>query len=395
MNQTLINKKHILHLPKWYPHPADVQNGVFIKKHIEAAAEKFDCSVVFATSARQKENYNIESKIEENVFTVKVFFKEFEQRNILKPVIHTFQYLAAMRKGMNLAKKQFGKPALIHAHVVLRTAILALIYAFIHHIPFIITEHWSGFMNGNFQRKNPVYRKLVIFVLKRAAKIIVVSNILKESLIRIGIEASKIAVIPNIVDALPQAESRRIESENQKLIFISVADLVDDIKNISDVIKTVAEIPANDDFEYWIVGDGVDKEKLVRLAENFGLLNKQVFFLGRKTNHEVLEIINEAAFLVLNSLTETFSVVTAEALLAGKPVIATRCGGPEVFVNESNGILIEPGNRKELKAAIIKMMDTCKSYNPEILKNSISKKYGREVVSKEILSIYDEVFNRK
>jgi len=223
----------------------------------------------------------------------------------------------------------------------------------------------------------------------------VVSKILKQSLERIGIEASKISIIPNIVDALPQAESRRIESENQKLIFISVADLVDEIKNISDVIKTVAEIPANDDFEYWIVGDGEDKEKLVRLAESFGLLNKQVFFLGRKTNHEVLEIINEAAFLVLNSFTETFSVVTAEALLAGKPVIATRCGGPEVFVNENNGILIKTGNRKELKAAIIKMMDTYKSYNPEILKDSINKKYGREVVSKEILSIYDEVFNRK
>ncbi len=395
MNQTLINKKHILHLPKWYPHPADVQNGVFIKKHIEAVPKKYDCSVVFATSARQKENLKIESKTEENVFTVKVFFREFEQRNILKPVIHTIRYLSAMRKGMNLAKKQFGKPAIIHAHVVLRTALLAWILAFYHHIPFIITEHWSGFMNGDFQRKNLIYQKLVIFVMRRAAKIVVVSKNLKESLVTIGIKDSKFSIIPNIVDALPQAENRRFTASPGRIIFLSVADLVDRIKNISDVIKTVAELPENFETEYWIVGDGEDKEKLVQLTESFGLLNNKIFFLGRKNNDEVLKIINEVDFLVLNSFTETFSVVTAEALLAGKPVIATRCGGPEIFVNETNGILIEPGNRAALKASIINMMGNYKSYNPEILKNPIREKFGREAVGKEILAIYDEVFIRK
>jgi glycosyltransferase involved in cell wall biosynthesis len=351
--------------------------------------------VVFATSARQKENLKIESKTEENVFTVKVFFREFEQRNILKPVIHTIRYLSAMRKGMNLAKKQFGKPAIIHAHVVLRTALLAWILAFYHHIPFILTEHWSGFMNGDFQRKNLIYQKLVIFVMRRAAKIVVVSKNLKESLVTIGIKDSKFSIIPNIVDALPQAENRRFTASPGRIIFLSVADLVDRIKNISDVIKTVAELPENFETEYWIVGDGEDKEKLVQLTESFGLLNNKIFFLGRKNNDEVLKIINEVDFLVLNSFTETFSVVTAEALLAGKPVIATRCGGPEIFVNETNGILIEPGNRAALKASIINMMGNYKSYNPEILKNPIREKFGREAVGKEILAIYDEVFIRK
>ena len=117
--------------------------------------------------------------------------------------------------------------------------------------------------------------------------------------------------------------------------------------------------------------------------------------MGRKNNDEVLKIINEVDFLVLNSFTETFSVVTAEALLAGKPVISTRCGGPEFFINETNGILIEPGNREVLSAAIISMMSNYKSYNPEILKNPIREKFGREAVGKEILAMYDEVFNRK
>lgn len=395
MSQTLTKKKHILHFPKWYPQPADIQNGVFIKKHIGVTVEKFNSSVVFATSARQNNKFEVQASFVEGVFTVEVFFRECGSKSGFKPVVHAFRYLKAMCKGIKLARLQFGKPTFIHAHIVLRTALLAWILAIYHHIPFIISEHWSGFMNGNFQRKNLFYRKLVILVMRKAAKIVVVSKNLKESLVRIGIEDSKISIIPNIVDDLPQAENRRFTASSDKIIFLSVADLVDRIKNISDIIKTVAELPEKPVFEYWIVGDGEDKEKLVQLTESLGLLNKKVFFLGRKTNEEVLKIINEVVFLVLNSFTETFSVVTAEALLAGKPVIAARCGGPEIFVNETNGILIEPGNRAALRAAIISMMGSYKSYNPEILRNPIRKKFGREAVGKEILAIYDEVFNRK
>jgi len=385
------NKKHILHLPKWYPHPADVQNGVFIQKHIGVAAEKYNCSVVFATSARQKELYLLESQFDEGVFTVKVFFKEFNHQNVLKPIVHAFRYFVALRKGLKIVQQKFGKPDLIHAHVLLRTGLIAWFYGIYFNIPFIITEHWSGFINGNFDKKSPVFRKLAEFVFERAEKIIVVSGILKEALGKLGVKNSKISVVPNVVDALPQAGSKPPKTENDTVIIVTVADLVDEIKNISDVIKVVAGLSQNFKIEYWIVGDGADKEKLVGLATSLGVIDKQVFFAGRKTNEEVLEILNKVDFMVLNSISETFSVVTAEALLAGKPVIATRCGGPEIFINETNGILIEPANPEALKAAIVGMIGKYKSYNPEILKSTIREKFGREAVGSKILTIYDEI----
>ena len=387
------NKKHILHLPKWYPHPADVQNGVFIKKHIEVAAEKFDCSVVFATSAKQEMLYQIESQIDKGVFSAKVYFQEFDHQNAIKPFIHVFRYFVALRKGLKVAKQKFGKPDLIHAHVLLRTGLIAWFYGIYFNIPFIVSEHWSGFINGNFDRKSPVYRKLAEFVCGRAEKIIVVSGILKEALEKLGVKNSKITVVPNVVDVLPQAENEPLKTETDTVIFVTVADLVDEIKNISDVIKVVAQLTKSYKIEFWIVGDGEDKEKLENLATSLAVIDKQVFFVGRKTNEEVLKILNKVDFLILNSNSETFSVVTSESLLAGKPVIATRCGGPEIFVNETNGLLIEPGNPEALKAAIVEMIGKYKSYNPEILKSTIREKFGREAVGNKILAVYDEIFD--
>ena len=55
---------------------------------------------------------------------------------------------------------------------------------------------------------------------------------------------------------------------------------------------------------------------------------------------EIVKVYEECDCFVLPSAGETFGVVYVEAMAAGLPVIATRCGGPEDFVNEDNGILI-------------------------------------------------------
>lgn len=395
MDQYTLKRKHILHLPKWYPHPADIQNGVFIRKHIGAATEKYNCSVVFVYSAKQSKPYLVDARIEEGIFTIRVSFKEYMHQNAVKPLVHACRYLYSLHQGVVLARKQFGRPALVHAHILLRTPLIAWIYALYHHIPFVISEHWSGFINGNFMIKNFIYRKLAVFTLERSKTIIVVSEILKESLVNLGLNEMKIRIVPNIVDSIPSTDSNRSKQVNEKVIFVSVADMIDRIKNISAVIRIVAEISNSCNIEYWIIGDGEDKELLVGLADSLGVLDKQVFFWGRKSNKDVMEILNKVDFLVMNSFTETFSVVTAEAILAGKPVIATRCGGPETFVSENNGILIEPGDSEALKLSLIEMIRNYQNYDPQILKRTINEKFSSKVVGEKIIAIYDELINQK
>lgn len=77
-----------------------------------------------------------------------------------------------------------------------------------------------------------------------------------------------------------------------------------------------------------IGGDGPEKTKLEELVTKLGI-NKNIKFLGQLTRDEVKNKMNEeSSAFVLSSEYETFGVVVVEALALGKPVIATKCGGP-------------------------------------------------------------------
>jgi glycosyltransferase involved in cell wall biosynthesis len=381
-------KKNILHLPRWYPNPSDPQNGVFVEKQIKSVDNWFNNLVLFVKSEDITERYKVKKVVVNNTTTLNIYFKK--SNNTL---INLYRYLNGFKKGLKIIIKENGKPDLIHVHILLRTGILGWWYSKKFNIPYIVTEHWSGYITGAFEKKNFIYKKLSLFVLKSTSKIIVVSPSLKTELIQRGISEEKIEIIPNVVESLKNNNSTKIN--NDKTIILSVADLVDDIKRISDVIDVISKLDNKENIEYHIIGDGIDRERLETTAKRKGVLNSVVFFLGRKTNEEVLEIINSCDFLVTNSTIETFSVVTAEALLAGKPVIATRCGGPEYFVNKSNGILIKSRNRNELADAIKIMISTYSNYDPERLKQGVTDKFNSYKIGMQLKKVYDKVLQSK
>jgi glycosyltransferase involved in cell wall biosynthesis len=86
-------------------------------------------------------------------------------------------------------------------------------------------------------------------------------------------------------------------------------------------------------------------------------------------------------------------MTVAEALLAGKPVISTRCGGPEEFLHEKNSLLIEKDNEEQLTAAILKMADTFGQYNSEDIAAEIESKYGKEAIKSQLKSFYLQAIN--
>ncbi|OGB75312.1 hypothetical protein A2810_02405 [candidate division Kazan bacterium RIFCSPHIGHO2_01_FULL_49_10] len=110
-----------------------------------------------------------------------------------------------------------------------------------------------------------------------------------------------------------------------------------------------------------LVGGGPLRRKLEWLAKKLKI-DKQVVFTGSLSG--VSGILQLFTVFVLPSKSEAFGISILEAMRAGVPVIATKVGGiPEVVTTNKNGLLVDPGNPKQLSAAIMKLLNDKKLQN--------------------------------
>jgi glycosyltransferase involved in cell wall biosynthesis len=114
--------------------------------------------------------------------------------------------------------------------------------------------------------------------------------------------------------------------------------------------------------------------------------NGKVRFLGWR--HDVDEILPVLDILVLPSLNEGMGRVLVEAMAAGKPVVASNVGGiPDLVRHTYNGLLVTPGNAKELAESIKQIIA-----DPE--KMSLMGQRGRELCNQFSLEAMLEKLDR-
>ncbi|MHC1706235.1 MAG: glycosyltransferase family 4 protein [Bacteroidales bacterium] len=131
-----------------------------------------------------------------------------------------------------------------------------------------------------------------------------------------------------------------------------------------------------DDKHYflWIGGDPEStalKYSTAKLAE-VGLTSNFIF-TGDCNHQDYIKYLGAADALMLVSLEESFSLVTAEAIALGKPVIAFNCGGVSEFITDINGILVPPFSLDQMAEAAVRMTLMRNSYKSELMLDSVKR----------------------
>jgi alpha-maltose-1-phosphate synthase len=298
------------------------------------------------------------------------------------------KYWKAAMLGMKRVIQERGMPDLCHVHIMVRPAMVALAMKRRHGIPYILSEQSSEYLDGSFDRKGRLFKLWNRYLFAKASAVTAVSDWLGEGLVKAGLTGT-FNVVPNVVPGL----DRPLPAAGDPDHFMVVADLVDKTKNVSGVInalhKARREKPG---LRLTIIGDGPDRPMLEDLARSLQL-NGSVEFLGRLPNTGVLEHMSRAGSVIINSNVETFSVVTGEALALGRPVIATRCGGPAAFINSGNGILIGIRDTEALERSMVELSGKHGNYAPDRIRATVSERFSYEAVGHEFMKIYQRVLD--
>lgn len=381
---------HLLALPKWYPGLPDPQLGDFIRKQMLAVARLHRVSVVHACPVPELPvPYREELNTCDGAWELHCYYRpSLSPVMPLRKAINYRHYQQAMARGTARFVRERGKPDLVHAHILTRSVYMAWLLARKWGVPFIASEQSSVFLNGRWSAKSGAARYFDRFLLRQAAAATAVSPHLAAAMQSRGL-GKELAIVPNVVPGLDLP----LPAPGPAGQFLVVGDLVDGTKNISGVLHAMAKArEQGHDLKLEVIGGGPDREMLHRLAHGLGL-GEVVHWHGRLPQAGVLPVMARAGTVIINSIFETFSVVTGEALASGKPVIATRCGGPEAFVTPANGVLIPVGDNHALAKAMVQMADGHHRYEPAAIRNSIGQRFSAAAVARQFDAVYQRVLS--
>lgn len=367
-------KKKVLHLAKWYPNKEEPLLGIFIQKHIQSVQKSYYNKIISIYQTNTI-NSNIHRVVNHLKNTEEVVF--YHKKGLLNKI----KVLYRVWK-----ETKYYKPHLIHAHVMGWTSSLAFFFSRTNQVPFLISEHWSGYRTKGYPQLNFASKILRKISAKQAEQICVVSNFLKQDMLKCGVTANY-TIVGNVVDGI----ALDIE-KNKTFSFVFAGDLVQETKNVKGIIEAFSEVLKHHKYiKLDIIGDGKDLKNYKALSNRLKL-NNHVSFHGNRNNDYVIKTLSQSHVLILNSYFETFSIICAEALLCGIPVIATRCGGPESYLNEKTGILIDIDNKKQLTTAMGSIITNYDKYEPEKLK-SIALQYSMDSIGEKINQEYLRTLN--
>lgn len=134
-----------------------------------------------------------------------------------------------------------------------------------------------------------------------------------------------------------------------------------------------------------LIGGKLSNEALLK-TQNYDLSN--VYFLGHLTRPQIKELAYLSDCGLTGADYETFALPVAESLAAGKPVIATKCGGPEFIINNPKlGILVDVNDAKGFAKAMNKMTTGEFIVDTEFIKKNCFERFSKSKQSEAWLNV--------
>jgi glycosyltransferase involved in cell wall biosynthesis len=250
------------------------------------------------------------------------------------------------------------RPDIVHAHLFF-PSLIGLLVAKSQGLRTILTRHYSVSIHELRPRIKKIFYLAMQWIINTCADhIIAPSRAVKKCLMDLeSVLEDKISLIPygqrverfDIKDA--QIASKRHELNMDGYFTMTVIGRLFDRKGHKFLFEALSSLIGEyPKLKLYLAGDGPHRGQFEEAVRYFGI-EEHVVFLGWR--HDILEIIAASDLIVHPSLEEALPSAVIESLMLKKVIIATDVGGIRDILDDGRyGIIIQPGNSEELRAAI-------------------------------------------
>ncbi len=370
------NKIKLLVLPDLFPKQEGDWTGIFVVDYLKCVAPYCDVQVFYTRLRAQQKG--VSNELFENTWPLKRMALTTQPvGKLAKPFKYMQWYQQSTKVGL-----EYQGIDLIHAHSSVLYGTLGLQLAKQLGVPLVISEHTGPFSTvTNSAAKLARAKK----AMEGANAVLAVSHHLKNEILEAGIRPNNLIVTHNPVDTeLFQPGSGR----QHNILFISRLDV---FKGGLRTVRAFHQITtAHPQWRLTIGGDGEERGAIEAYIQQHNLADK-VTMLGTLTKPEIATQFQQADFLVFPSIHESFGLVPVEAMAAGLPVIATNRTAPPEYINEHNGILIDPMDVDAIANAMQQMIGALSNYNSKIIREEVVNRFGFKAFGKQLEAIYRSV----
>ncbi len=369
-----------MHLARWYPYRADPMFGLFVQNHVKALVPEVHSTVIFVWPIKGAKSIEREVRTDLGFDEICITFPE----STWAPA-NWLSFFRILWKEI-WSVHRLDPVQLIHVHVLTRLAATALIFKWSTGVPYIVTEHWTRYVESS-RFRGKIRKWATGFTLKHAECLTNVSTFLQMAIFNHGFRVKRAAIVGNVVDF----DLFQIRAESSDPYFVHVSTFEEIHKNISGMIRTIGRLrDEGHPIKLLLVGDGTAMKMSRALVASLRL-EEIVLFSGTLSGEPLCKAIAESKAYIQFSNYENMPVVISEALACGVPVISTNVGGIAEMVNDSNGILIEPADEAALADAILKLNTTRNGFNPVAIREGVRTKFSVAAVKGAFLDIYRDV----
>ena len=297
---------------------------------------------------------------------------------IPKPAVTTFKILS------ELSRQRFD---LINTQTrFFSTSLLGLIFAKIKRTPLVHTERGtrhSVLSNKLIEASGKIYDHTIgSLIIKSARRNIGVSEAACNFLKHLG--AKDTIVIPNGIDT---DVFRKLKTDLAKRLGLNGATVITFVgrliyaKGVQDLISAFPMIKeAVPNVKLLIVGDGPYRCQLEELTAGTGC-DKDIKFLGQKTQDQIIEILSLTDIFVSPSYSEALPTSVMEAAAVGVPIVATDVGDTrEIIEYGKTGLLIKAGEPRQIAEAVF-LLGGNKQAAPENLARKLGEAARLKIVN--------------